>query len=147
MNLNPDITATQTILHVNVSTSSHSLLSDTKVCFDNSGPEGDVVVSIQVGQPMPFLFVLSHWNGTQVDGNLKKTEYLGFDIQLLLPNNGTLQQLEDFTTYLPWFSHSIGDLANHTTFDSVFLQGAGYDIVSKVGCSIPIITLELSTSL
>jgi len=86
------------------------LLQDIAACFDNSGPDIGLFFSVA--------------------RKLQPAYSVTINIQVLFPQTG-LKNPRDLITYLPWFSHTFGDLAPYTTFNHVFVKGAGHPIIVK----------------
>lgn len=110
VDINPDKSASKILFQVNVRASTVELLSQTSACFIDSGSNRGL-----------FIFV---------SRSLGNSDYVGVDVKVLLPNKGPAVPLDNFITYLPWFSQKFGDLKNHLTIKSVALEGVGHDIVS-----------------
>ncbi|KAG6920289.1 hypothetical protein DXG01_005058 [Tephrocybe rancida] len=110
VDLNPDPSATKVVFNVGVLASSDELLGRTSACFIESGNDRGV-----------FIFVTRPLGGA---------DFVGVEIQVLLPHKAPSAPLDNFVTCLPWFSHTFGDLQNHLTMKNLVLEGAGYDIVA-----------------
>ncbi|GLB37617.1 putative endoplasmic Reticulum Oxidoreductin 1 (ERO1) [Lyophyllum shimeji] len=111
VNINPDTSASKLVFKVDVTASSEDLLHQTMACFDGSGNDKGL-----------FVFVSTE---------LKNTDFVTVNIQVLLPSTGPSTPLDNFITYLPWFSQNFGDLSSHLLVRNLIIEGAGYDVVAE----------------
>ncbi|RDB25483.1 hypothetical protein Hypma_007705 [Hypsizygus marmoreus] len=111
VDINPDPSALKTMFRVDAVASTKELLRHTTACFDESGNDRGLFIG--------------------VSKKLKPTDFVGLDIQVLLPKTISSNAPLNFFTYLPWFSHGFGDLKNYTTFTNLVIEGAGFDVVAR----------------
>ncbi|KAG5648615.1 hypothetical protein DXG03_003226 [Asterophora parasitica] len=112
VDINPDKSATKIVFKVDAYASTEELLRQTSACFVDSGNNRGL--SVFVSRP------------------LRNSDFVRFNIEILLPSNKKRTNiLENFVTYLPWFSHSFGDLENHLLFKNLIIEGAGLPVNAK----------------
>jgi len=111
VNINPDTSASKLVFKVDVSASTEDLLHQTVACFvDSENDKG--------------LFVF-------VSKQLRPLDFVTVNIQVLLPSKGPSTPLDNFVTYLPWFSQNFGDLGSRFSVRNLVIEGAGYDVVAE----------------
>ncbi|KAG6866720.1 hypothetical protein C0991_011379 [Blastosporella zonata] len=110
VDINPDPSVSKVVFNVDVQASSDDLLRNVAACFVDSGVSRGVLIYV-----------------TRALGDM---DFVGVDIQVLLPSKAPSAPLDNFVTCLPWFWHTFGDLENHVTMKNIVLEGAGYDIVA-----------------
>ncbi|KAG6837487.1 hypothetical protein H0H93_008412 [Arthromyces matolae] len=108
VDLNPDSSVSTVLFTVDVEASSDDLLRHATACFIDSGSDRGV-----------FLYVTRPLTGM---------DFVAVNIRVLLPQKASSTILDNFITNLPWFSHTFGNLKNHT-IKNISLTSAGYDVV------------------
>ncbi|KAF8070639.1 hypothetical protein FPV67DRAFT_1561395 [Lyophyllum atratum] len=66
-----------------------------------------------------------------VSRQLRNLDFIKVDIRVLIPRKGPSKPLNNFVTYLPWFSQNFGDLRSRLIVKNLVIEGAGYDVVAE----------------